>query len=300
MSEVENNPVLSDEITKDNVDAHLERLKNEEANYVPEASIPSRVENANESHFDKNEVSDQNSNSVSQKPSDQELANNFKSALHESRQKNKGLNGRIAQLEQETKLYQQKLAEFQQRAETTNDVDLKAEVEHLKLNQNYQRTQQEYNAQVQNFVSEYKSQAQEFQSKSPDFDKAYQFLIEGRLKEFAALGYDQRQASQLLHNEEMAMVSKAFEDGANAAERIYNLSKARGYATAKTEEKPDVDKIGMLENGLRANKSFSNSTGSEVDEDASYETLARLADSGDMAAFNQVYEKMSTKNRRPF
>lgn len=142
----------------------------------------------------------------------------------------------------------------------------------------------------QTLVNTYRMDAAQFRAKSPDFDAAYNHLLNSRADELRAMGYnDPAQLHQALTNDEVNIAKQAAANGASAAEIIYNLAKLRGYA--KPEPKPDPDeaakaaaaaskaasdKIETINRGQAANKSLSNTGGSAGDGDMTGEMLLKL------------------------
>jgi len=106
-----------------------------------------------------------------------------------------------------------------------------------------QRMQQtEMQNKMQHFVAQYTNDAQAFAKETPDFMEAYQYLVSNRIAELKSLGYNDAQANQLLQEDEMALAAKAYQDGVNPAERIYNTAKFRGYNKAPTVQVQDNSK----------------------------------------------------------
>lgn len=171
-----------------------------------------------------------------------------------------------------------------------------------KLQQQHQeqlRQQYEYQQQLQQqqqFISAYAQKAKEFSQEEPDFMDAYRHLVSERIEEHLMAGYDQATANELMKQEEAAIVAKAFEDGENPAERIYNLAKRRGYsqsAKSQSGQAPKSSKLDMVKQGLKVNKSLGSNQGSaakqvesfdenDIDNmsDAEIEKLWKLAKTG--------------------
>jgi len=297
MTAIENSQASTVEVNGDNVNSYLDQMKLDEkvAPPIAEETVQSSADVVSDHTDADTSTSVDTLKPVSNKPTDHELAQNYKSAMMETRGKNKELNQRLAKTENENRVYRQRMEELQEKASAGGDIDLKAEIENLKAQNQSSRAQAEYNNEFKNFVGEYQTQADNFKRTSPDFTDAYDFLISSRQREFEAMGYNLQQSNEMLHNEELAIVSKAFQDGEDAAERIYRVAKARGYVAHVA---PTVDRIGMYQNGVRANKVLS--SGTEVESEPSYERLARLVDEGDMTAFNAEFDRMAGGTRRPF
>jgi hypothetical protein len=93
------------------------------------------------------------------------------------------------------------------------------------------------NSQENAFKQAYSNAAQQYAQTNKDFTEAYGFLTDARVKEHLAAGFSKQEADALLIEEETTIVAKAFRDGVNPAERMYNLAKNRGY-TANVAKAP--------------------------------------------------------------
>lgn len=130
--------------------------------------------------------------------------------------------------------------------------------------QQHLRQQQEYATQVQQreqFVSAYANSAKEYSQANPQFMDAYKHLVQSRLNEHMAAGYDESTANDLLKQEEAAIVHRAFQNGENPAERIFKVAQARGYSgTPPTAPKKVVSKLDSVKQGLKTAKALGSST----------------------------------------
>lgn len=104
--------------------------------------------------------------------------------------------------------------------------------------------EQEQASQYQQVMEQYATKAREFATEAPDFQQAYQHLIRSRVEELQALGYQPQQAVNQARQEELTIAVNAMSQGANPAERLYNVAKMRGYqqqteaAPAPTAQQP--------------------------------------------------------------
>jgi len=167
--------------------------------------------------------------------------------------------------------------------------------------QNLERTLAEQNAKQQ-FVATYAQKAQEFAKEHEDFPQAYQHAIAQRRMMYEVAGYAPHQVNALLESEEAAIVERALIDGANPAEKIYEIAtKVYGYKPAiKTADPAETNnaareamaaevqqktadktleaakKLEKIAKGMDKNKSLSG--GGAANEDPGLEELAAMSD----------------------
>lgn len=162
--------------------------------------------------------------------------------------------------------------------------------------QQHLRQQQEYAQQAQQreqFVSAYANSAKEYSQTNPQFMDAYKHLVQSRLTEHMAAGYDEATANDLLKQEEAAIVHRAFQNGENPAERIFKVAQARGYTpspAAPVATKKPISKLDSVKQGLKTAKALGPSTPSDADNldindienmsDAEVDRLWQLAKTG--------------------
>lgn len=138
-----------------------------------------------------------------------------------------------------------------------------------------QRASQEH----QQFMQAYNVAAAQFAQKQQDFSAAYNYLAQSRVGEYMEAGYDYGSAYQLSLADEQRIVAKAFQDGANPAERMYALAKKRGYSVQapQQEQKQQAEqKLERIEQGQKASPDFSPSSQGKPKL-----TLAAIADMTD-------------------
>lgn len=225
-------------------------------------------------------------------------------ALREERDRRQALEGQIAaqtsQIARLEETFQQVLQRAQsigQTPEQVPDFDLdpdaytkyKLETIEQKLTADEQHRQkaaedQQKNQQAQQFLNMYSTAAREFAQKTPDAQQAYNYIITAMDNDLRLRGFlDPSERSQVLEREEEQIVYRAFQQGANPAQRIYELATARGYKRAVTEK----DKLDRIAKTQDATSSLANVSG---EGRAPPVTLARLAElDGD--EFDQAFEK---------
>jgi hypothetical protein len=227
--------------------------------------------------------------------SEGEEARNYRIAMQEEREKRRELQDEL----RETRLRQQRMEEaFQKFIERANNPEPKApdfdenplenlryEQERLKQAQmrmhetELQRAQREQAyVKQQEFISKYQSDAASFTEKNPD-----DYLVKSRLEEHKAAGYTNEQANRLVIEDEMAIASRAYQEGVNPAERVYKIAKLRGFNhQPKPQSQPhatsDKEKFEAVTKGIQASKSLSNGGGGKVDKPLTLESLTELSD----------------------
>ncbi len=148
-----------------------------------------------------------------------------------------------------------------------------AKLEQLQQQQQQQfKAQQDYAQQMQQreqFVNAYANSAKEYSQANPQFMDAYKHLVQSRLSEHLAAGYDEATANDLLKQEEAAIVHRAFQNGENPAERIFKVAQARGYTHAPippvANAKKPVSKLESVKQGLKTAKALGPSTPSDAE-----------------------------------
>lgn len=148
-----------------------------------------------------------------------------------------------------------------------------------------QRQYQEQQMRQSQFVNAYRASAAEFAKEQSDFNEAYTFLEKARINEYIAAGYTPQEASYLLQEDEMAVAAKAFKDGANPAERIYNLARARGFASSNTNEETKLDKVSK---GMQKGKTLPRSGGKNMERGYDMSQLDDMSDDEFDKLFNQL------------
>lgn len=235
----------------------------------------------------------------------------FKAMADEERIRRKESQKQIDHLRQENEklkeVFNQIMNQQKQEAAPSFEDDpinaLKYENEQLKkqlqgIQQDTQQTRQQIEVQnKQNaFINAYRNSADQFKSQNPDFDDAYNFLLESRMKEYETAGYEPEQAEQLALEDEAAIAANHLRKGSNPAAALYKLAQQRGYKGAQNKTnvmneriKENEQKIQTLERGLKASKSIS-SGGMNSKESLSLENIAEM-DDDEFARFD--WDKLS-------
>lgn len=167
--------------------------------------------------------------------------------------------------------------------------------ESLNQQSQYLKQQQEYSqrtAQENAFKNAYMNSAQQFSKSAPDFTQAYKYLTDARTKEHIAAGFSSDEAERLLVEEETAIVAKAFKDGVNPAERMYNLAKNRGY-TGKATSAPKGKSLTDIKKGMDNAKSLKSGGGELPDRDYGLDDI----DGMDFAEFDKFWAGYKSKSK---
>jgi hypothetical protein len=145
------------------------------------------------------------------------------------------------------------------------------------------QTQQKLN----NLISEASIKVKEFAKEKPDYDDAYNYLREFKLKEYEISGFTPQQASEFLHEDEMNLIMNSKQKGENPAKIIYNLSKIAGYNSKNSKISETDAKLNTIEKGMKSSPKISR-TGMGRQNKVTLESLASLE--GD--DFDKAWSKM--------
>lgn len=182
----------------------------------------------------------------------------------------------VGHFEARTKLAEQKLAavdkwreEQQKQTETYNNV------------QRLQQIAQSHEA--------------EFSKANPDYQEAFQHLRANRDAELEAMGYsDPAQRQQIINNDALQIAAQALQRNMNAAEVVYKMAKARGWAgkvvpqpipAPAPQVHPDTAKLKTVAKGQAASQSLGQVNGSAPAETGVQAILA-MSDADFAAKFS--------------
>lgn len=274
----------------------------QEDNNVPqeitETVIDNMISDSGEAP-ESNEVTTESAEPVdSENPKQQDLDSNYRNAMQEERERrkelqrqNQDMQNRLQQMEGRFQMVLERLnpqlTQQQQVQEPSFDEDpigaIKYEQERMKQYlQAIDATEKQkaYIAQEQqvfnNFLNKYHEDAMSFAKGNNDFKDAYSHLIQSRMDEYKAAGYSQKEAASLINEDEMAIALKAYQDGVNPAQRVYELARIRGYQKRSSEGQKQMQQFENLKNGSMS----LNNTGSSVNSNSkiTLETLAHMND----------------------
>jgi hypothetical protein len=214
-------------------------------------------------------------------------------ALHEERERRKELadelkREREERLQREAKLQERLDTLFRSRQEaeqpkapTWDDSPLDAgkattqEVQQIKAHLQQQAQQKQFADAVGMKISE-------FRTTTPDYDAAYQHLIQSRTEELALI-YGPEQARQFVGQEEFNIALAAMQQGKNPAEVAYALAKQRGYARAEQKAaepaKPtEAEKLEVIERGQASATSLAAAGGAPAGGPLTLDMIAKMSD----------------------
>lgn len=138
----------------------------------------------------------------------------------------------------------------------------------------------------------YQNDAIRYVKETPEFADAYRYLIEGRHREFEAMGVtDQNERNKLIAREERDLVAQSIGSKRSPAQMLHNLAVARGFKAAapKTDPAQKIESIARGQRAAGASLSGSGGTSGEgltassladMDEEQFAATVAKLGKAG--------------------
>ena len=149
------------------------------------------------------------------------------------------------------------------------------------------RESQEANSTAMNNVAQLQRIAQQheadFSKTTPDYQDAFQYVRAQRDQELQDMGYaDPGVRQQIIQNDALQIAAQALQGNKNAAEVVYKIAKARGYAgkaaaTAPVVKSPDLQKLTNIAKGQAANTSLGQVGGTSLPE-MTAESIAKMPD----------------------
>lgn len=239
-------------------------------------------------------------------------------ALHAEREKRKAAEGETAKAREETAKIMGRFETIQQLVQRSQQpkpqAEAPAEIPDINLDPVghfqalYQQSQkkiedidrwrqtQEGERQAMNNVTLLTRKAQEHEAEflktTPDYPDAFQYVRKMRDQELEYMGYaDPGVRNQIINNDALQIAAQALQGNKNAAEVVYNIAKARGWA-GKTQaaaltpstlapvppaQSPDAKKIATVAKGQAANQSLGQ-VGGEAPLEFSPEMIAKMGD----------------------
>ncbi len=150
----------------------------------------------------------------------------------------------------------------------------------LKSQQEWRRQEEQRRLQEQQnhqFLNVYAAHVAEYRADNPDYDQAFTHWRKDLVLELQEGGLPLPQAIEQANMYERGLVQNALRDGKNPAERIYNLSKRRGYKAAAAAAPSNVDKIEAIARGQDAARSLGGASGT-APRRLTLETIANMSD----------------------
>lgn len=228
-------------------------------------------------------------------------------ALHEERERRKELQKAVdterernTRLEERTNKLFELMAQREQPKEEFTDPLKTVETKLNEVISTVNKTQSQIDAErkayneEQGLVQKYLGSINAYTKDKPDISEARDFLLNSRGSELRAMGYNDNEVAIQIRNEEKMIVEKAYSDGTNPAERIYNISTMRGY---KGKVEPQKTSIEDLDKGLKAAKSLG--SGGKTDGNTPWDGLS-ADDLADMTKeeFDVMWGKMEKQASR--
>lgn len=223
-------------------------------------------------------------------------------ALHEARREVRETKERMARMEALWQQLQQQRTQPQQQAPQIPDENedpighLKA-LQRLTAQQLHQvnteraqrQAQEEQHARTQDMLNRYASSVKQFAKDAPDFNEAYQHLVNARDRELEIAGWrDPVKRQERLEYEEGLIVGQALHSGDNPGQILYELAKNRGYKSPVAKEQEN--RLAQLQAGQKASKSLGGSKGSPEGV-SSLEALSNL----EGKEFDEAWAKLAAK-----
>lgn len=136
-----------------------------------------------------------------------------------------------------------------------------------------QKAQQEHNERV--FRNHVSTLEHEFAKSTPDYPDAFRFMVERRMKELSAAGYNEGQIREIVDRDAVMISWDAIQNGRNPAETLYNMAVNTGYAK-KSPQPTAEQKVTNLQKGTEAAKALGNGSAP-----AGLPTMEQIADMGE-------------------
>lgn len=144
------------------------------------------------------------------------------------------------------------------------------------------------------FIQQYKQSADEFKKSTTDFDDAYKFLSDSRMREYVEAGFSPAEAHGMAIEDELNVVAKAYQDKVNPADRIYKLAKVRGYTQNKVAPEKAKKDLSNIQNGIKNSKSLKSGGGELPDREFGIEDV----DSMNFDEFDTYWNKFKQKAKK--
>jgi hypothetical protein len=138
--------------------------------------------------------------------------------------------------------------------------------------QAHQARQQQYGQLLQNqqtlgaLASWTQGHEREYMAVTPDYPQAIEDYSRRRDQQLEIAGYrNPAERAQIIQQEGMIVAGRAHQDGANPAERMYEIAKAMGYEppAARRDVRPTPsERVNMISEGQRRSRGLGNARGS--------------------------------------
>lgn len=233
------------------------------------------------------------------------------SALHEARQQAKEYKARMERMESLFQKSMERPQPQQQQAPAKAQPEIPAydqdplghtkaqldramaTIDELKGNFQQRTQHDEQAARTQSTLETYGRHVSTFKRQTPDYDDAFQYLMDTRDKELSFVHEDPTERTNRIQYEEGYLAAAAMRQGKNPAQVFYEMAKVRGYKG----KQPAVEenKIERLTKGQQASRS--NAGGKVADgDDISLEKLAEM--DPDSPEYDKAWAKFEKAARR--
>lgn len=269
--------------------------RGEKAPFKEEVSVPQdETVQIEEPKLDKKTKAVKGEQELAEKPPKEEepksknddADNNYKRMAHEERQKRQEIKQELENQRRELEQMRQFLQEQHYRQQQPeppsfeeNPLDAlryEQQVLQQKLQQQEQYRQQlEYEKKLsrgeQEFKRDYRDKLLSFGKENDvDIEGVYKYLTEYKQKEYLARGLSPEEAKQELIKEELSVVARAYNQGINPGQLIYNVAQALGYQRANQSQSAQVEpsvellsqaneKLANIEKGIAASRTLGSS-----------------------------------------
>lgn len=229
-------------------------------------------------------------------------------ALHEERAKAKEMRQKLAQLEEQTRVGNERMNQLMQGLQQRQqpqlpdvntdpivnfDTRLQQHEQALQEQRQFIAQQQQMTQQAQQYQQLrgfVQNEAAKFAQEKPDFMDAVKHVQKADMKALLAIGHDEYTAAQMVQAHHDQLVMQLAQQGVNIPERIYALAQARGYTPE--QQNNGQTRIASAQKGVAASKSLGN--GGATTANLTLEALANMPASefAELAKDEKVWRRL--------
>lgn len=180
---------------------------------------------------------------------------------------------------------------------------LQDQIAALTKTQTEAQTAQQNGALQQQFINSVNQSITQFKQTTPDYDAAYKHMIDMRTQDYLDSGMTKQEALAAVAADEVAIATRATQQGKNPAEIVYGMAKRYGYTPAAPKTEP-TNKLEQIQKGMEAAKTVDTGRSSAGDVGAPGEvTVESLENMGDDALTEMVmnnWEKITGRSKGIF
>lgn len=260
-----------------------------------ETTEETETEETTEEQVETKEASEETTEETTEEADDKKQRKVDHGALHAERERRKHLQKQVEEYEAKQKTLEERLNAISEQMKKASEAPtptyeddpeayLRAQVEKTGQTVEELRSQMEQSGKQQEAIqsrhelaNRIVSSENAFRAENPDYDDAVNFLRQGRVREYQAMGYDDpSQIEQFITNEVFNLAELATRQGMTPAQLAYQVAQARGYAKAEKVENEDK-KLEKVQKGQDRSKSLSGA-GGESESVLDAEVLANMTD----------------------